>query len=429
MRSALPKVLHEVAGRSLIQHVVAACEGAGAERIVAVLAPNQTEVQAAVAPHAHVVQFEALGTGHAARMAQAALVGFDGEVMILFGDTPLVRPAALRLLREEKAKTGAAVVVCGFQPDDPAQNGRLVRAKDGSLAEIVEWSEASEEQRAIRLCNGGLMLFDAAKLWILLGELTCTNAKGEYFLTDCVKAARAKGWGAAVAVMPASFNDDVRGVNNRAEMAEVEALLQNRLRREAMLNGVTMIDPSSVTLACDTRFETDVVLEPHVFFGPGVEVGQGTRIRSFSHLEMVKIGENAVIGPFARLRPGAVIGDAAHIGNFVEIKNATVMTGAKVNHLTYIGDAEIGAKTNIGAGTITCNYDGFRKTKTIIGAGAFIGSNSTLVAPVVIGDGAFIAAGSVVTTDVPADSLAVARERQRNLPSWARRFREKNGGR
>jgi len=314
------------------------------------------------------------------------------------------------------------VVVLGMRPADPGAYGRLILDERGGLAKIVEYLDASAEERAVTLCNAGLMAFDGARMTDLVGRIGNDNAKGEYYLTDVVQIARAQGLPCAVVE---GSDAEVIGVNSRAELAEVEAILQRRLRKAAMDGGATLTAPDTVFFSFDTRLGRDIVIGPHVVFGPGVTVADGVEIKSFCHLEKVTVGAGATLGPYARLRPGAEIGEGAHIGNFVEIKNATIEPGAKVNHLTYIGDARVGAKANIGAGTITCNYDGFGKYRTDIGAGAFIGSNTSLVAPVTVGDGAIVGAGSVITGNVAADALAVARGRQQAYPGWAAAFRDR----
>ena len=421
MRSALPKVLHPVAGGAMIRHVLGACETLAPEKIVVVVGPDMAPVREAVAPCLCAVQPEPRGTGDAVKAARKALEGFSGDVIVLFGDTPLVTPATLQALRDKRVETRAAIVVAGFQPEDAAAYGRLIVDAAGNLSAIVELLDATPEQREVKLCNGGIMLFDAEKLWPLLDKLRDDNAKREFYLTACVKLAREQGLICAVAPMPA---EDVFGVNSRVDLAEAERLMQNRLRRQAMLNGATLIDPATVTLAADTKIGRDVVIGPSVVIGKGVEIADNVEIRAFCHLEHVKIEKGAIIGPFARLRPGSVVGADAHIGNFVELKNAQIGAGAKINHLSYIGDATVGAKANIGAGTITCNYDGVQKSRTEIGAGAFIGSNTALVAPVKVGAGAYTGAGSVITQDVPDGALAVARGKQLCFEGWAKRCRE-----
>ena len=426
MRSALPKVMHPVANAPMIAHVLAAATALNPEHITVVIASAMDMVEKAVAPHACAIQKQPLGTGDAVKAAKANLGSFNGDIIVLFGDAPLVTAEALRGLQKKRQETNAAVVVAGFTPADPAAYGRLIVDKAGHLTAIVEASDATPEQRAIKLCNGGIMLFAGGKLWPLLDQIRDDNSKKEFYLTDCIKLARAAGDVCAVAEMPA---DEVLGVNSRIELAEAERLMQNRLRNGAMLGGVTMTDPSSVYLSADTQFGRDVTIGPNVVFGLGVKVGDKVDIRAFCHIEQTQIDEGATIGPYARLRPGTLVGNNAHIGNFVELKNTEVGKGAKINHLSYIGDASVGAKANVGAGTITCNYDGFRKHHTHIGSEAFVGSNSALVAPVSIGNGAYVGAGSVITTDVPANTLAIARGRQSVIDDWANRFREEQAGR
>ncbi len=423
MKSDLPKVLHRVAGRPMIGHVLAAVKALDPDHVVVVVGPGMDAVAEAVAPFPTAVQAEQRGTADAVRSAFGLLEGFTGDVVVLYGDTPLVTPDTLRAMVAARRQAGdPAVVVLGMRPADPGAYGRLVLNPRGGLEKIVEYLDATEEERRVTLCNAGLMAFDGARMFDLVGRIGNTNAKGEYYLTDVVEIARGAGMGCAVVeAAPA----EVVGVNSRAELADVEALMQRRLRRAAMDGGATLTDPDSVTFSVDTRLGRDVVVGPCVVFGPGVTVGDRVEIKPFSHLEQVRVEAGAQIGPFARLRPGAEIGPDAHIGNFVEVKNARIEAGAKVNHLTYIGDARVGAGANIGAGTITCNYDGFTKSLTDIGAGAFIGSNSSLVAPVTVGDGAIVGAGSVVTSDVEADALVVSRGRQQAYPGWARRFRER----
>ncbi|MBX3455304.1 bifunctional UDP-N-acetylglucosamine diphosphorylase/glucosamine-1-phosphate N-acetyltransferase GlmU [Ferrovibrio sp.] len=421
MRSSLPKVLHEVAGKAMVRHVLDAAADLKPQRSVVVLGRGMERVASAVAPAAIAIQDPPQGTGDAVRAAMGALKGFAGDVLVLYGDTPLLTPDSLkRMLAARRGKSDPAVVVAGFTPADPAAYGRLLLDKRGSLQRIVEFKEANAEERQVRFCNAGLMVLDGARLPKLLKQLSNDNAKGEYYLTDLVHLARVAGWDCRAVEADAI---DVMGVNNRVELAEAEAHLQNRLRRAAMENGVTLVAPETVFLRSDTKLGRDVVIEPHVVFGPHVRVADNVVIRAFSHIEGASIASGATIGPYARLRPGADIASDAHIGNFVEIKNASIEAGAKVNHLTYIGDARVGAKANIGAGTITCNYDGFNKSHTDIGKGAFIGSNSSLVAPVKIGDGAIVAAGSVIVRDVPADALGLGRGQQVEKPGFAARFR------
>lgn len=423
MKSDLPKVLHPLAGVPMLRHVLGAAEALSPERIVVVVGPGMENVARAAAPHATVVQERQMGTGDAVAAARAALAGFDGDVLVLFGDTPLMTPATLRtLLEARRGPADPAVAVLGMRPADPGAYGRLITGPDGGLDRIVEFLDATPEERAVGLCNAGLMAFDGVRLWALIDGIGNANAKGEFYLTDAVAVARDKGWYRAVVEGPV---DDVLGVNSRAELAGLEGILQVRLRRAAMDGGATLADPATVWLAADTRLGRDVVVGQNVVFGPGVTVEDGVEIRPFSHLEGVVVRRGAVIGPFARLRPGSDVGEEAHIGNFVEVKGTRIGRGTKANHLAYIGDAVVGSGTNVGAGTITCNYDGFLKHRTEIGDGVFVGSNSTLVAPVSIGDGAFVAAGSTVTEAVPSDALVLGRSRQAVKEGWAAAFRKR----
>lgn len=421
MRSEQPKVLHPVAGLPMLGHVLRAAAALGPERIVVVVGPAMEAVAKAAAPYATVVQKNQLGTADAVRAAEEKLKGFSGNVLVLFGDTPLLTEEALRLMLDARATRQAAVVVAGFTPADPTGYGRLVTDASGQVTAIIEELDATPEQKAINLCNGGMMLLAAPEAMGLLTQIQNKNAKGEYYLTDIVALAHKAGLKTATAPVTA---DVVHGVNDRVDLAAVEALMQQRLRLAAMRNGATLEDPASVYFSYDTVLAADVTVGPHVVFGTGVVVEERVRIRSFSHLEGAQVGAGALIGPYARLRPGSKVQAGAHIGNFVELKNAIVGAGTKINHLTYIGDAEVGSGSNIGAGTITCNYDGFRKHQTKIGDNAFIGSNTALVAPVEIGNGAFVGAGSVITNNVPPNTLAVARGRQVNLENWAQRSRD-----
>lgn len=421
MKSSLPKVLHKVAHRTMLAHVQHAISGAGIARQVVVVAPGQAEIEAAAlaAPGAIsvAIQDRQKGTGHAVMAArQAVNAQAGGAVYVVLGDAPLCRPETLALIRREIAE--ADLVVLGFRPPNPTGYGRLIVDDAGPLG-IAEEKDATAQQRKIGLCFSGMLAFAEARHLALLDAITPDNAQSEYYLPDVVAIARARGLRVALAEAPAV---DVMGVNSRADLAVAEAEMQNRLRARALAAGVSMADPLSVYLAADTELAADVTLEPHIVFGPGVTVGKGASIKAFSHLEGASIGANAQIGPFARLRPGANIGQGAKAGNFVEIKNANVGEGAKISHLSYIGDADVGARANIGAGTITCNYDGFSKFRTEIGEAAFIGSNSSLVAPVKIGAGAYIASGSVVTSDVGTQALALARARQVEKPGWAAKF-------
>ncbi len=423
MRSARPKVLHAIAGRPMLSHVVESARAAGAARIGVVIGPGMSAVEAAVAPLPVAVQQLQAGTGDAVRAGLPLLDGFDGRIVVLYGDTPLVRAetiAALAAALDGEGEAAPAIAVLGFRPRDPGAYGRLITGPDGIEA-IVEHAEATPEQRAIGLCNAGLMAFRSDCLRALLPSLAATNAKGEYYLTDLVGLARAAG---RRCVLVEASEAEVMGVNTRVELAAAEAAMQARLREAAMLGGATLIDPASTFLSADTILGQDVTIGPSTVFGPGVVVEDEVEILGFCHLEGAILQRGARVGPFARLRPGTIVEPGARIGNFVEMKATRLGAGAKANHLAYLGDSEIGAGVNIGAGTITANYDGFAKHRTAIGAGASIGANVVLVAPVSIGVGAMVGAGSVVTRDVPEDALAVARARQEDRPDAARRFRE-----
>jgi bifunctional UDP-N-acetylglucosamine pyrophosphorylase / glucosamine-1-phosphate N-acetyltransferase len=427
MRSALPKVMHAVAGRPMVAHVAAAARVAGADKLALVIGPEMQGIADglhAFAPAAEFfVQVERLGTAHAVLAARSAIAGFDGDVVVLYGDTPLMRPETIMRLRAALAG-GAGLAVLGFEAADPTGYGRLVLDESGSLRAIREDREASDAERAIRLCNSGVMAFRAAHMLPILDRIGRTNVKGEYYLTDAVEIAREAGIGVAVEI---GAQDEVIGVNDRAQLAMAESVVQHRLRLAALAGGATLIAPETVTFSCDTRLGRDVLIEPNVFFGAGVIIEDDVHIRANCHIEGAHIREGAIVGPFARLRPGADIGPDARIGNFVEVKQAVIEKGSKVNHLSYIGDARVGPKANIGAGTIVCNYDGFNKHFTEIGAGAFIGSNSALVSPIKIGAGAYIGTGSVVTRDVEPDALALERGELKQLPGWAARFRARHG--
>ncbi len=422
MKSALPKVLHPLAGRPMIAHLMETVDGLEPEDVCVVVGDFMDAVSEAVAPFPTAVQSERLGTAHAVLTARDGIGDFDGDVLVLFGADPLITLATLEDLLEVRREHGAAVAVLGFRPEDPGLYGRLVTDEDGRLEAIVEAKDASEEQLAIGLCNSGVMAIDGRRLWGLLDRVGNDNAKGEYYLTDIVALTRADGLDCVVSE---GDPDELIGVDSRADLAEAEAILQDRLRLNAMENGVTMTDPTTVFLSHDTDLGRDVHIGPNVFFGPGVRVGEGARIDAFCHLEGATVRPGATVGPFARLRPGTNVGEGAKVGNFVEVKNAILEPGAKVSHLTYIGDAHVGEGANIGAGTITCNYDGYFKSKTIIGKGAFIGSNTALVAPVNVGDGAVIGAGSTIGKDVESDALAVTRAPQKHLQGWARVNRER----
>lgn len=429
MKSRRAKVLHAIAGQPMLHHVLTTARGLGPERLVLVLGPDMEDVGAALPEGASdaeiVIQAERLGSGHAVLMAKAALKDFSGDVLVLYGDVPLITDGSLRALLASLG-AGAALAVLAFEPEDCAAYGRLVVGPDGKLERIVERLDADAATAEIGLCNSGIMAVGGGHLFALLEALGNDNAKGEYYLTDIVAGARAGGLECVHAM---ASEEEVMGINNRVQLAAAEAAMQGRLRRAAMENGATLIDPATTWLSPDTVLGEDVTVGPNTVFGPGVRVADGAEIKAFCHLEGAEVGAGAIIGPYARLRPGAKIGEGARVGNFVEVKKARIEKGAKINHLSYIGDARVGAGANIGAGTITCNYDGFAKSLSDIGAGAFIGSNSALVAPVVIGDGAVVAAGSVITRDVTADAIAVARGEQSERPGAAARRREKKSGR
>lgn len=425
MKSDKPKVLHEIANRPMVGHVLAAVLKAGATRIAVVVGPDREDVAAEarkIAPDAQVfVQRDRLGTAHAVLSAREALEEKPDDVIIAFADTPLVTTETFEKLRQPLTD-GAAVVALGFEAKDPTGYGRFIMA-GRQIVDIREHRDATEEERAITLCNGGLMAVRGDLALTVLDKVGNANSKGEYYLTDIVALAR--GLGHRTAAVTVS-EEEVHGVNDRIQLAAAEKIIQERLRHSAMASGVTLVAPETVFLSHDTKLGRDVVVEPHVVFGPGVTVDDGVVIHSFSHIEGAHIASRAGIGPFARLRPGASIGPKAKVGNFVEIKNTNLGAGAKVSHLTYLGDASVGAEANIGAGTITCNYDGFRKYRTEIGDGAFIGSNSSLVAPISIGKGAFVGSGSVITENVPDDALGLGRGRQSIKEGWAVTFREKS---
>jgi bifunctional UDP-N-acetylglucosamine pyrophosphorylase / glucosamine-1-phosphate N-acetyltransferase len=423
MRSSRPKVLQPVAGQSLLAHVLGACpKGAGAALAV-VVGPEHRAVEEEtrrLRPDAATyVQRERLGTAHAVLAAREAIARGADDLLVAFGDTPLISAATFERLRAP-LKDGAALAVLGFQAADPTGYGRLL-VEGGRLVAIREQADASPAERAIKLCNAGVMAFDGRRALEIIEKIGNANSKGEYYLTDVVAIVRDLG---LEAVVIETSEDEVRGINTKAQLAEAEAVMQARLRQAALEAGVTMIAPDTVFLAADTRFGRDVTIEPFVVIGPGVSISDGAVIHSFSHIVHSSIGKNALVGPFARLRPGTSLGDGAKIGNFVETKAATLEAGVKVNHLSYIGNTHVGEGTNIGAGTITCNYDGFSKHHTEIGKGAFIGTNSSLVAPVNIGNGAYIGSGSVITKDVPDDAMAVERGQQTNREGGAARFRE-----
>lgn len=423
MRSSRPKVLHEVGGRSLLAHVLAAVREAGCTDTTVVIGPDAEAVGTEarhVLPHAEIaVQTERRGTAHAVLAARGALAKKPDDILVIFGDTPLIQAQTLMRMRGALAN-GAAVAVLGFRPADATGYGRLVLEGDKLIA-IREELDATPAERAIGLCNGGLTAFAGNTALTILDRIGSDNRKGEFYLTDAVAIARELKLSVVVVE---TEEDEVRGINTKSQLAETEAVLQQRLRKAALEAGVTMIAPETVFLSADTKFGRDVVVEPFVVFGPGVTVEDKAVIRSFSHLDRAHVGRGSLVGPYARLRPGAHLGEAVHIGNFVEVKEAVIEDGAKANHLAYIGDARLGAGANFGAGGIVCNYDGVAKHRTDIGKGAFIGSNASLIAPVTIGDGAYVATGSVVTQNVPPDALVIARSRQVIKENRAARLRE-----
>jgi len=428
MRSNLPKVLHSVAHQSLLAHVLgAAPQGTGTALAVVIGPDHQAVADEAkrIRPDALIfVQAERLGTAHAVLAAREAIARGADDILIAFGDTPLISAETFARLRAPLAG-GAAIAALGFRAKDPSGYGRFIVAGDRLVA-IREHADASAEERKIDLCNAGVMAIDGRRALAILDKIGNANSKGEYYLTDAVGVTNDNGW---ESVVIETSEDEVRGINTKAQLAEAEGVMQARLRKAAMDAGVTLIAPETVFLAADTVFGKDVTIEPFVVIGPGVSIADGTVIHSFSHIVETTLGKKVSIGPYARLRPGTSLGDGARIGNFVETKAATLEAGVKVNHLSYIGDATVGANSNIGAGTITCNYDGFKKHKTIIGRGAFVGTNSSLVAPVKIGNGAYIGSGSVITKDVPDDAMALERNQQTIREGGAARYREmKTGG-
>ena len=423
MKSDVHKVLHPIAGRAMLDHLMGVVDGLGPAHKVVVVGSGREQVQHLVDSRSGeiVVQEQQLGTAHAVQQAQEKLAGFQGDVLILYGDTPLVEAETMaRMLDRLNGADRPAIVVVGFRPADPLTYGRILASDDGTIEKMVEYKDATPEEREVNLCNSGMMAVRAQELFPLLGRVGNDNAAGEYYLPDIVMLAARDGRRSAVIEAEPW---EMAGVNSRAELALVEAEWQRQRRLRAMADGVTLVAPDTVWFAHDTEVGRDTVIEPNVVFGPGVTVGERVCIHSFSHIEGAKISDGAQIGPYARLRPGTEIGEKAKVGNFVEVKKARLGAGAKASHLSYIGDSEVGADANIGAGTITCNYDGFFKYQTFIGNGAFIGSNSALVAPVRIGDGAIVGAGSVVVRDVPADAVALARGSQVNKEGRAARFR------
>ena len=417
MKSAMPKAAHRIAGRPMLAHLLDAASQVF-DRIVVVAGPDMDSLAAVAGGHPVVIQADRLGTAHAALQAVAHFG--TGEVAILFADNPLIRPETLARLLAARREAQAGLALMAMRPEDAARYGRLVQDQDGRVQRIVEWADATPDERAIGLCNAGALCGPADRLAGWLAEIRPDNAKGEYYLTDLVRLAVRDG--AAVAAVEAP-ETELRGINSRAELAAAEAVVQHALRQRAMAGGATLVAPETVFFSMDTGLGPDTVVEPHVVFGPGVRVDGPAEIRAFSHLEGCHIQAGAVIGPYARLRPGTLVEQGAHVGNFVELKAATIGAGAKANHLAYLGDATIGARSNVGAGTITCNYDGFAKHRTLVGQGVFIGSNATLVAPLILGDGALVAAGSVITQDVDGDAMAFGRATQSSKPGRAAQFR------
>ncbi|HSD91699.1 MAG TPA: bifunctional UDP-N-acetylglucosamine diphosphorylase/glucosamine-1-phosphate N-acetyltransferase GlmU [Methyloceanibacter sp.] len=429
MKSDRPKVLHRLAGAPLLAHVINSAKSAGLARLAVVVGPEMDEVGTAAvaldAKPAVFVQQAQLGTADAVKAARQALDQFDGQILVLYGDTPLLRSGTIANIRAE-LKSGADLVVVGFEPDNPTGYGRLLLDENRRPIGIREEKDANPEERALTLCNSGIMGFRSGKQLLgLLDRIGNDNAKGEFYLTDTVALARGDRLETRMVMSDA---EEVLGVNSRSELAEAEALMQKRLRAAVMANGATLVAPDTVFLSFDTEIGRDVVIEPHVVIGPGVTIEDGATIKSFCYMEAARIGRGATLGPFARLRPGAKLAKDARVGNFVEIKQSEIGEGAKVNHLTYIGDTSVGPRANVGAGTITCNYDGFGKHRTEIGADAFIGSNTSLVAPVKIGEGAYVGSGSVISKDVAPDALALSRVPQEERPGWAAKRRKQRGG-
>jgi len=423
MKSSLHKVLHEVAGRPMIEHLLASVEALGPQKLVTIVGESREQLQERLAERVDfAVQDPQLGTGHAVQQAQDALAGFDGDVLVLYGDVPFVKAETMRAMIERlRAVDTPAAVVLGFEPEDPLRYGRVI-AQQGQIIKMVEYKDATEEERECTLCNSGLLAARSQDLFALLDRVKNENAQGEYYLPDIVNIAIADGH--SCAVVSCDTPDEVAGINSRAELAAAEAQWQALRREEVMAEGVTLRAPETVFFSYDTEVAADVVVEQNVVFGPGVSVANGAKIRAFSHLEGASVGENVEVGPYARLRPGAVLEANSKVGNFVEIKKATLGEGAKANHLTYLGDATVGAGANIGAGTITCNYDGYFKHQTTIGPRAFIGSNSALIAPVSIGADAIVGAGSAVSRDVAEGELRMVRAEQLVKPGWADRFHD-----
>lgn len=424
MKSDTHKVLHEVAGRAMLEHLMASVAELGPDRLAVVVGAGREQIEAAVEGRAATcLQEPQLGTGHAVQQAEGALAGFEGDVLVLYGDVPFVQAATMRAMLDRlHAPDSPAAVVLGFEPDDPLAYGRVIADDSGTILKMVEYKDADEGERACRLCNSGLLAARSSDLFALLARVGNDNAQGEYYLPDIVNIAIADGRTCAAIV--AASADEVAGINSRAELAAAEARWQAARRRRAMDEGATLIAPDTVFFSFDTVLGRDVTIEPNVFFGPGVTVADKVLIRANSHIEGARLASGVKVGPFARLRPGTVLEEDSFVGNFVEVKNAVLQQGAKASHLTYLGDATVGANANIGAGTITCNYDGYFKYRTVIGERAFIGSNSALVAPVTIGADAIVAAGSTVSRDVAAGELRMVRAEQLMKPGWADRFHD-----
>lgn len=422
MKSALPKPLHEIAGRSMVGHAIASCEALNPEKIVVVIGPDMPQMQDAVKPHATAIQAVANGTGGAALAARDHFKNFDGDILVVFSDTPLVTAETMQRMVDARRQLPAiGLTYSAFRPADPAKYGRMVMEDDGTLKKIIEWKDANDAERKITLCNGGIVCGDGAKLFDWLSQVGNDNAQKEYYLTDLPQIARKDNRTTHVVEIS---EEETAGVNSREDLANIERLMQQRLRKKHMANGATLTDPASVFFSHDTVIGQDVTIGPNVVFGTGVTVANNVLINAFSHIKGAEIGDGAEIGPFARIRPGTRLDGGSVVGNFVEIKNTHLAAGAKAKHLSYLGDTEVGTKANIGAGTIVCNYDGFLKYKTVIGRDAFIGSNTALVAPVTIGDGAIVGAGSTITQDVAADALALTRAPQVAKEGWAPVFRE-----
>ena len=425
MKSDLPKVMHPVGGRPMINHLLATLDKIHVDQTIVVVGPDMQDLEAAVAPHTTTVQYDRAGTGDAVKVGVDALGDFKGNILILYGDSPLIREQTLNAMLEARegqpGKIAPSVVVLGFEPSDPGAYGRLILdEEEGDLMAIVEANDATPEQLDIGLCNSGVMCFDATLLPQFLSRLSNDNAKAEYYLTDCVSFACEDGFSCTVVE---GEEEELIGVNSRVELAQVEVIFQDTMRDKVMKGGATLLDPSTVYFSYDTRIGHDVIIEPNVQFGPGVTLGNTVVIKGFSHIEGATIKDKATVGPFARIRPGTTLGEASRVGNFVEIKNTHIDDGAKVSHLSYIGDAHVGANANIGAGTITCNYDGYMKHQTTIGKGAFIGSNTALVAPVKIGDGAIVGAGSTITSNVEGNAIVTTRAPQKTGQDAAIRYR------